>query len=302
MKVVLLISAALASALASASTLLVSNYFGDSVSRFDLGTGSFLGSFGTGQLDGPQSIRVSGSAIFVASELSNSIQKFDINGNSLGSFYSGSALDHPTSIAIMGNGDVLASNFNGDSVAKFSSAGVFQSNLVSPGSGGLNGPDVGLITGPDGNIWVASFFTNSILRYNPTTGAFLGQVVTSGLGGLVGPREMLIHGNKLYVSSETGSKVLRYNLDGTFSDSFVAAGAGGLSGAVGMVFDDSGNLLVASANNNRILRYNGTTGAFIDVFLSTNINGPTALTVVPEPTSILVATVGSAWLLRRRKR
>src|SRR5207302_1670865 len=39
--------------------------------------------------------------------------------------------------------------------------------------------------GPDGNLYVSSFNTNSILRYNGRTGAFL-NVFASG-GGLVGP-------------------------------------------------------------------------------------------------------------------
>ena len=33
-------------------------------------------------------------------------------------------------------------------------------------------------------------------------------------------------------------------------------------------------LLVTSGNTNQVLEYNGTTGAYIGVFATTNVNGP----------------------------
>jgi len=54
-------------------------------------------------------------------------------------------------------------------------------------------------------------------------------------------------------------------------------GAGGLSQPLGLVFRPDGNLYVASNITDEVLRYNGTTGAFIDVFVSAfsgGLNGP----------------------------
>jgi hypothetical protein len=48
---------------------------------------------------------------------------------------------------------------------------------------------------------------------------------------------------------------------------FFASG-GGLDQPEGLVFGPSGNLFVSSGGTDNVLRYNGTTGAFIDVFAS----------------------------------
>jgi sugar lactone lactonase YvrE len=59
--------------------------------------------------------------------------------------------------------------------------------------------------------------------------------------------------------------------------SFVTAGSGGLSGAAGITLGPDGNLYVASQNNNAILRYNGTTGAYISTFVSAGSGGLSGL-------------------------
>jgi hypothetical protein len=56
------------------------------------------------------------------------------------------------------------------------------SAFVAAGSGGLSLPK-DVVQGPDGNVYVASANTNSILRYNGSTGALLGTFVAAGSGG-----------------------------------------------------------------------------------------------------------------------
>src|SRR5579859_5262517 len=60
------------------------------------------------------------------------------------------------------------------------------SAFVASSSGGLNQPK-DLVLGPDGNAYVASSATNSVLRYNGATGQLIGTFVTSGSGGLGDP-------------------------------------------------------------------------------------------------------------------
>ena len=72
-----------------------------------------------------------------------------------------------------------------------------------------------------------------------------------------------------------------------------------------------GNLYVVDEFNNDVLRYDGTTGAFLGVFASSGLSDPISLVftpaqaVVPEPSSLTLAGLGVASLIgfaRRRKR
>ena len=54
--------------------------------------------------------------------------------------------------------------------------------FVAAGSGGLSGP-VGLTFGPDVNLYVTSFASNQVLKYDGRTGAFLSVFVSAGLNG-----------------------------------------------------------------------------------------------------------------------
>jgi DNA-binding beta-propeller fold protein YncE len=64
--------------------------------------------------------------------------------------------------------------------------------FVASGSGGLTLPRP-LTFGPDGDLYVGSFGTGDILRFDGTTGAFLNAFVPAGSGGLGGPTFLLFH-------------------------------------------------------------------------------------------------------------
>lgn len=133
-------------------------------------------------------------------------------------------------------------------------------------TGGLDGPTAAVF-GPDGNLYVASFNTDSILRYDGSTGVFLGVFVLSGTGNLNGPDAGTKFGpdGHLYVPSFFNSRVLRYDgSTGTFLGAFIPAGTGNLRQPRDLVFH-RGYLYVASSQNGRILRFR-LDGTFVETF------------------------------------
>jgi hypothetical protein len=96
----------------------------------------------------------------------------------------------------------------------------------------------------------------------------------------------------------------------TAHGTFVTAGDGGLSRRDGLVFGPDGDLYVASMDTRSVLRYDGTTGAFLgpDPFASLDFPhgiAPSGLAFfpVPEPTTIVLSLSGAALVLlvaRRR--
>jgi DNA-binding beta-propeller fold protein YncE len=119
----------------------------------------------------------------------------------------------------------------------------------------INQDSTGLVFGPDGNLYINSHKTDSVLRFNGKTGAPMG-VFASGPelqqpSGLVfGP-----DGN-LYVASHGPNPVLRYDgSTGTLIDIFVPTGAGQIRNPTALKFGRDGNLYVDSRGNSRVLRF-----------------------------------------------
>ena len=73
----------------------------------------------------------------------------------------------------------------------------------------------------------------------------------------------------------------------TFETFFVPRGTGGLSDPRQMLMGEDGMIYVASATSSRVLRYDGVTGAFVDVFVTSNSGGleqPEGLAFGPDVT------------------
>jgi hypothetical protein len=171
---------------------------------------------------------------------------------------------------------LLVTSNNNDSVLRYDGrTGAFLDVLVSAGSGGLSGPDIGLIPGPGGSLYVNSFNNSAVMRYDLPTGAPQpapgngGAVfVTPGSGGLINPEGLTFapSGNFL-VAPNRGSvprmtSIKEYNaLTGAYIRDFVSEGSGGLWSGNDLKYGPDGNLYVSSFGGSRILRYDGTTGA-----------------------------------------
>jgi sugar lactone lactonase YvrE len=162
---------------------------------------------------------------------------------------------------------LLVANSEGNTIVLVDeSSGSVLGNFTTPGAGGLRSPD-DLTFGPDGNLYVSMGGSNSI----PLIDALYPQ----------------------------DSAVLRFAPNGQFLG--VAAFGNGLTRPYGNAFGPDGNLYVASFRSNQILRFNGTTGEFLDVFASdlnggfgteNGLNGPNGLLFTPDG-SLLVTTEGT---------
>ncbi len=104
----------------------------------------------------------------------------------------------------------------------------------------------------------------------------------------------------LFISDATNNSIEIYNgLDGTVVGDGVASGAGGLADPRAFAFGPDGNLYVASGGTNSILRFNGATGAFIDVFDTLGSSPATAIEFGPDGFLYVAQTDGSNSLISR---
>jgi streptogramin lyase len=181
--------------------------------------------------------------------------------------------------------ELFVTSAGSNSVLRFSATtGAFVDTFVPAGSGGLSNPR-GIALGSDGHLYVSSTRTNSVLRYHGVTGAPLGSFVSSGSGGLTNPSSLAFgpDGN-LYVASQAdhNGTILKYNgVTGAFIGIFVAHASGGYDGGNGFTFRADGYIYASNIghsdsalpNKNSILRFDGTTGAFVDVFVPAGSGG-----------------------------
>ncbi|MCP3141476.1 Vgb family protein [Pyxidicoccus xibeiensis] len=220
-----------------------------------------------------------GGDLLVSSGLNASVLRYDGDtGEFVGVFVAPGAggLINPQELVYGPDGNLYIASFDTGEVLRYDGkTGAFIDVFVPAGSGGLGAPG-GLIFGPDGNLYVAdSFFgTNSVLRYDGDTGAFLDVFATGG--GLLVPQRMAFDkkGNLLVVSI-VGNNVVRY--DGDTGAPLPAPGQPGAIfipaiEAVTIAFGRDGRVYVGTRDDD-VRRYDGKTGAFIDVFVEPGSGG-----------------------------
>jgi hypothetical protein len=197
----------LGAAATRADSILVADASTGNVLQFDAGTGAPVGggtlvAGGTGGLTSPTGMALGPDGnLYVASAADSSVLEFSLQGTPLGTFVAG------------GSGGL---------------------QVVTTGAGGLSAP-TGLVFGPDGNLYVASQGSSSVLAYDGNTGQFLETFVPAGAGGLSSPTSLLFQtGGDPLVASGTG-EVLEYDSGGNFLGALMPTGSGGLGAPVALL-------------------------------------------------------------------
>jgi hypothetical protein len=173
--------------------------------------------------------------------------------------------------------------------------GYFVDPLVMPDAAPYQQPN-DLSFGTDGFLYSTSqqFLPNGVtgvVRFNGTTGAFGGVVIPPGNNGLGTPSSVVrMPGGDLLVSD--AQRVNRY--DGTtlaFEGTFITPGSGGIGTVFEFTFGPDGNFYTSDVNNDRVVRFNGSTGAFLGTFAS--VDNPRGLTFGNDGNLYVIASIGN---------
>lgn len=115
----------------------------------------------------------------------------------------------------------------------------------------------GVTFGPDGDMYLGGYNSDSVLRFDGQTGAPKGEVVRRA-DGANGVDNGLIFGpdGLLYVPGFDSHNVIRWNPATGLAEPFIASGAGGLQRTRGVLFEPDGSgILVSSEGSREILRF-----------------------------------------------
>lgn len=131
-------------------------------------------------------------------------------------------------------------------------------------------PVTGLYT-PANNSGTAS--NGIIFKFDSLTGANIAlsgsNLGASQIQGMTRGPDGNLYASAFNTGSNTDGRIVRFDPNGDLIGTFVLPGSGGLVGPAGLTFGPDGNLYVISNNGfnpGKVLRYDGSTGGFIDVF------------------------------------
>jgi hypothetical protein len=286
----------------------------------------------TSDLDGPAAMALgNGNDLFVASQNTGEVLRFNRQtGQFLGDFATG--IYGPGGLLFDPTSNVLFvsefGNFDGETIARFNATTGAPLGRIGVGTGATG--RAGMAMGPDGLLYVSSFYDGRVLRFNPTTGAPAGIIPTDptatfagGSGGFLGANAIVFdRSGKLDVVGLLSFDVFQFGSSGAPLGELVPAANGGLTYPCALLIGADGNLLVSSLGNNNpsdhsvplgpgyIGEYSLTTGAAINSFFIDGAGGltqPTAMLLMPtpEPSTLALALVGGlgcwTWVVRRRR-
>ena len=278
---------------ATAAELLVADFSGNKLSRFDASTGTFINDYvpaGSGGLFQPHAAVIGPDGHLYVGALAGNVYRYDTTtsptaaplpgpqgtaGTAQFLRPGGGGLGSLGGLAFGPDGNLYVSDLNADRIFRFNgSTGAFIDIFVGAGSGGLSGAEL-LVFGSDGHLYICSFDNSAVLRYDGTSGAPLpgpngapgtAEFVTPGLGGLLRPHDLAFGpGGDLYVASTDTGTVIQY--DGT-TGSLVSVLVPAVTSPHGIAFGFDANIYTSSLSNPLIPRFDGASGASLGTFVN----------------------------------
>lgn len=229
-------------------------------------SGSAAGRYGdlVASVSHPSYVLAVNEVIYVSEFWKNRVVK--VEGRRATIVVSGDGLDGPWGLQAVA--DVLF-------VASFATDRIHRYNMTTGEPLGMFGSEAeidcpeGLAVDNNGTLYVASFLDDSIARYT-TEGEFLGRHSPTGLKG---PEDIeVLPDGDIVVTSHFSDEILRVTANG--STSVFAS----IETPVGLTRGIDDNIYVASYQKHAIVRYDGRTGEFIDLFATGGyLQGPSSL-------------------------
>jgi len=287
------------------------------LSLYDGTTGTFIKDLinGSAQLDGTLLYGPDGN-IYVPSSTSQAVLRFNgltgaplpSPGNMGAIFTAPGYLSSFASVLFGPDGNLYVADFaanqllrfNGSTGAPLPAASQSGATWIPAGADGLLTP-WNLYFGTDGDLYVVNYDLNvaqggtgtvvQILRFD-LQGNFLGVFATMQGGTYFNDMTVGPDGN-LYFSTTNGSGVFRYSgvtgaplpAPGQTGAIFAAPGSGGMTFAEGLRFGPDGDLYVNGVVTGRgttVIRYDGTTGAFLNIATSTGLGWTGDVMFMPQ--------------------
>jgi hypothetical protein len=137
-------------------------------------------------------------------------------------------------------------------------------------------------------LFVTDNFSDTIGEYDAASGAAINAALITGLSI---PTGIAIAGSHIYVANAGAGTIGEYNLDATVVNAALVTGLSGGYG-LGHIAVLGNSLYVTDIGRGVVGEYDATTGATINAALISGLHGPTAIAVVPEPATAVLALVG----------
>jgi hypothetical protein len=142
----------------------------------------------------------------------------------------------------------------------------------------------GVAVGPDGDVYVGGYASQSVLRFDGGSGAAKGVAVAPRAAGLQGPDNGLRFGpdGRLYVPGYDSNNAVRWDPASNQTAIWVQPRAGGLRHSRAILFEAGGQTaLIASEGSDAILRFRVGDGGFVARFAQPGFR-PTGIDLGPD--------------------